>query len=90
MDCIFKLTLCVFVFYIDDRSDDINSAVNDSVDTNLNSPRNCQPANSDNDSAFKTPTAKLRPTKKAIQGKYIQLIHRVVCSLTKPHINAIP
>ena len=59
MDCIFKLTLCVFVFYIDDRSDDITGAVNDSVDTNLNSPCNCQPANSDNDSAFKTPTAKL-------------------------------
>ena len=92
MDCIFKLTLCVFVFYIDDRSDDITSPVNASADrlTNLASPRNCQPANSDNDSAFKTPTAKLRPTKKAIQGKYIQLIHRVVCSLTKPHINAIP
>ena len=80
------------IFYIDDRSDDISSQVNDSVDrpTNLVSPRNCQPANSDNDSAFKTPTAKLCPMKKAIQGKYVQLLLGVVCSLTKPHINAIP
>ena len=92
MDCILQLTLCVFIFFTENQSDIITSAVNDSADrpTNLVSPRNCQPANSDNDSAFKTPTAKLRPTKKAIQGKYIQLIHRVVCSLTKPHINAIP
>ena len=84
--------MCVFVFYIDNQSDIIHSQVNDSADmpTNLASPRNFQPANSDNDSAFKTPTAKLRPMKKATQGKYIQLIHRVVRSLTKPHINAIP
>ena len=75
---------------LDDRSDEITSSVNDSAATNLASPRKCQPANSDNDSAFKTPTAKLRPMKKAIQGKYIQLILGVVCSLTKPHINAIP
>ena len=71
---------------LDDRSDDITSSVKDSTATNLVSPRNRQPANSDNDSAFKTPTAKLRPTKKAIQGKYIQLIHRVVCSLTSHNL----
>ena len=73
MDCIFKLTLCVFVFYIDDRSDDITSPVNASADrpTNLASPRNFQPANSDNDSAFKTPTAKLSLKSK---GKHKLLI----------------
>ena len=71
---------------LDDRSDDITSSVKDSAATNLASPRNCQPANSDNDSAFKTPTAKLRPTKKAIQGKYIQLIPGVVCSLTSHNL----
>ena len=78
--------LWLFIFYADNQTDIISSQVKDSVDTNLRSPRNCQPANSDNDSAFRTPTAKLRPTKKAIQGKYIQLILGVVCSLTKPHI----
>ena len=71
---------------LDDRSDEITSSVNDSAATNLASHRNCQPANSDNDSAFKTPTAKLRPTKKAIQGKYIQLILGVVCSLTSHNL----
>ena len=76
----------IFIFYTDNQSDIITSQVKDSVDTNLRSPRNCQPANSDNDSAFRTPTAKLRPTKKAIQGKYIQLILGVVCSLTSHNL----
>ena len=76
----------IFIFYTDNQSDIITSQVKDSVDTNLTSPRYCQPANSDNDSAFKTPTAKLRPTKKAIQGKYIQLILGVVCSLTSHNL----
>ena len=67
----FKLTLCVFIFYIDDRSDIITSQVEYSVDTNLASHRNCQPANSDNDSAFKTPTAKLSLKSK---GKHQLLI----------------
>ena len=71
---------------LDDRSDDITSSIHDSAATNLVSSCNCQPADSDNDSAFKTPTAKLGPTKKAIQGKYIQLIPGVVCSLTSHNL----
>ena len=74
--------VAIFIFYADNQSDIIHSEVNDSVDTNLASPRNCQSASCGHHSEFRTPTAKLRPTKKAIQGKYIQLIHRVVCSLT--------
>ena len=69
----------VFLFYADNQSD-INGQVNDSADTNLGPPRNCQPASSGHYSEFRTPTAKLCPTKKAIQGKYIQLIPGVVWS----------
>ena len=78
----------IFIFYADNQSPTINSQVNDSADrsTNLASPRTCQPANSDNNSAFKTPTAKLRPTKKVIQGKDIQLIPGVFCSLTSHNL----
>ena len=69
----------VFLFYADNQSD-INGQVNDSADTNLASPCNRQPASSGHYSEFRTPTAKLCPTKKAIQGKYIQLIPGVVWS----------
>ena len=73
---------CVFIFYADHQSNIIHSPVNDSVDTNLASHRNYQPASSGDRSEFRTPTAKLCPTKKAIQGKYVHLIPGVVCSLT--------
>ena len=72
----------IFIFYADNQSDIISSQVKDSVDTDLASPRNCQPASSGHHSEFKTPTAKLCPMKKAIQGKYVHLIPGVVCSLT--------
>ena len=72
----------IFIFHADNQSDIISSQVNDSVDTNLASSRNCQPASSGDRSEFRTPTAKLCPTKKAIQGKYVHLIPGVDCSLT--------
>ena len=85
--CIFGLTfyVVIFLFYADNQSD-INGQVNDSADTNLGPPCYRQPASSGHYSEFRTPTAKLCPTKKAIQGKYIQLIPGVVCSLTSHNL----
>ena len=66
----------IFIFYTDIPSDIINSPDNDSADrpTNLVSPRNCQPASSGHHSESRTPTAKLLLKRRAVQGKFIQLI----------------
>ena len=62
----------IFIFYADNQSDIISRQVNDSVDTNLASHRNCQPTSSGDRSEFRTPTAKLLLKRRAVQGKFIQ------------------
>ena len=79
LDCYLLNSLAhfvIFIFYTDNQSDIINSQVNDSADrpTNLASPRNCQPASSGHHSELRTPTAKLLLKRRAVQGKFIQLI----------------